>query len=216
MLDVYRFMNHFFEQGRIYLSEIDFQLSLAWKIKEMYDDIDLRLEQPMIMEENGTKRNNYIDIALRQDGAMVPIELKYTTKKLEFEEEGQTIVLKNHGAQDVRRYDFVKDIERVERVLRENERVAEGYCIFLTNDASYLKSPGSFRGKPVVDNQFRIHEGAILKGTLKWEDWTSSGTKRGREKELSLQGEYHIKWNKIENGKLDGFFYSIVEITNQP
>ncbi len=45
-----------------------------------------------------------------------------------------------HGAQDIGRYDFFKDVERVER-FRSSRPGRDGAVIFLTNDGAYWKAP---------------------------------------------------------------------------
>ena len=103
----------------------------------------------------------YIDIVLEKkaliDGGspeFVAIELKYKLKEaalpkdtsfLRFgeapnSESNSEIVLVNHqGAQDEGRYDFWKDVKRVELLTEAFPNIIGGFSLFLTNDPSYLE-----------------------------------------------------------------------------
>ena len=48
-------------------------------------------------------------------------------------------MLRNDGVQDLGRYDFIKDIERIERIAAHVPQ-AEGYALLLTNDSSYWRN----------------------------------------------------------------------------
>jgi hypothetical protein len=77
----------------------------------------------------------HVDIWVEQNGEVLAIELKYKTKALQTSERGEEFVLQNHSAQDIARYDFIKDVWRVETIVA-NYTHASGYAILLTNDPS--------------------------------------------------------------------------------
>ncbi len=86
-----------------------------------------------------------------------------------------------------------------------------GFVIFPTNDDLYWRTS---RNLSTADKDFRIHEGRILKGTLKWKEGTSKGTMRGREESIRLTGEYTLRWKdysdlKRKNGR---FRYLLVKV----
>jgi hypothetical protein len=122
----------------------------------------------------------HVDIWVEQDGEILPLELKYKTRALKTVERGETYHLQNHGAQDIGRYDFVKDIWRLETIVA-NSAHAVGYAVMLTNDPSYWTKS---RNALTVDKAFRLHEERELHGTLDWEAHASAGTKRNRERPL--------------------------------
>ena len=62
------------------------------------------------------------------------------------------------SAQEVRRYDFVKDVARLE-VLRAGGAADDGFAIVLTNDPSYWQG-GEREG--VADAAFRLGEARYL------------------------------------------------------
>ena len=78
--------------GKIFVSEKDFQLELAYKIKEQYkDDVDVRLEycpknvKICMIDKNGETiigKSMYIDILIIHKGKWYPIELKYKTREI--------------------------------------------------------------------------------------------------------------------------------------
>ncbi|RLG84176.1 MAG: hypothetical protein DRO40_02110 [Thermoprotei archaeon] len=177
----------------VFHSEADFQHALAWKIHEMYNKeghgIKVRLEKKIKVDNNPI----YVDIFLEDnEGNKWIVELKYKTRALCVEVDGEEYDLKNQGAHYTSRYDFIKDLSRLEKCVRAFTKTT-GYAIFLTNDPQYWNKP---RKDSPKDKDFRIHEGRILEGTLRWAENTLEGTRRGREEDITLNGKYKLKWNE--------------------
>ena len=173
-LDIHALMNGLAERRPIFHSEADFQFALAWRIHKTLPDCEVRLEFKPFPSER-----MYLDVWLPTE--CVAIELKYLTRKLTIECAGEKFVLRD-GARDVGRYDTLKDIQRIERVVSET-RANAGLVIILTNDRSYWNSPP--RKKPTKDAAFRIHEGRELNGKLAWQDGSGA---------ISLKGSYTLNW----------------------
>ena len=74
--DIHNIMHRLSLWRPIFHSEADFQFSLAWIIKEIYPDCEIRLE--FVPDFN---TNLHLDILVILNGKWIPIELKYTTKK---------------------------------------------------------------------------------------------------------------------------------------
>lgn len=151
----------------------------------------------------------------------IAIELKYRTRKPLNQDDaregdliikdGETFALRDQAAQDVSRYDFVKDIKRLERVADEKPP-ALGFAVFLTNDPSYWKP--SKKPDP-FDAEFRIPEDEVIKGTREWDERASEGTKKYREDPIQLAGCYRCKWRKFssfEGKKYGQFKYLAIRI----
>ncbi|HJM04702.1 MAG TPA: hypothetical protein QF549_03695 [Candidatus Saccharimonadaceae bacterium] len=167
----------------LFTSEADFQFALAWTIKELYPHVEVRLE----WVPSDYDPNMHIDIVVFDDSKMIPIELKYKTRRTDKIVSGERYVLKNHGAQDLGRYDFLKDIARIEFLERHFPAFTEGYCIFLTNDPHYLTKPraGAYYAP------FSIAIGDIKTGSLRWlEGGSSSASRPG----IDLLGSYPMEW----------------------
>ena len=81
----------------------------------------------------------HVDIWVEQDDKALALELKYKTRALQTLVAEETFVLLNQSAQDVGRYDFVKDIGRVEAIVADRTWCATGYAVLLTNDPSYWR-----------------------------------------------------------------------------
>ena len=93
-------------------SEADFQHALAWHIHQAMPESEVRLEvDPLPLGRD----KMFLDVWLPKEG--VAIELKYATRGLQVEQDGELFVLRDHRAQDTRRYDFLRDIERLESVV---------------------------------------------------------------------------------------------------
>ena len=186
MLDVTKLMSDLAHQRPVFHSEADFQHALAWRMHAERRTARIRLEWPV--EWSDSEERIYVDLYLPT--RKVAVELKYLTRKLDLEREGERFALRNQGAQDIRRYDFLKDIERLER-LSERTDVRTGFAILLTNDPTYWKPP---RREGTVDAEFRLHEGRTVTGTMEWSEEASFGTKRGRDVPIHLSGSYALEW----------------------
>ncbi|CUQ18197.1 Uncharacterised protein [Turicibacter sanguinis] len=176
-----------FSENRIYCSEAEFQFALAWKIKELYPYVEIKLEFTPFKYN----KNMHLDIVVIEHSKMIPIELKYKTKRLYVKSGEEEFQLKDQGAQDIGRYDFIKDIKRLEKLIASNQYpIEKAYAVMLTNCSRYYKSTGNIS----FDEAFKIHQGKVLKGILSWDERTSKGTKKFREESLSLDGNYTIDW----------------------
>jgi len=96
----------------IFHSDADFQHALAWRILLSVPDAQVRLEYRLQLAER-----IYLDLWVRTADGSVALELKYPTRKLQCRVAGEEFALKDQSAQDVRRYDFIKDIARLEQVV---------------------------------------------------------------------------------------------------
>lgn len=124
---------------------------------------------------------------------------------------GEAALPVSGGVEGDPRYDFVRDVERVEAVARAQPGV-QGYALALTNDSSYWRVPTVPR--PTIDAAFRIHEGSILSRRLAWADSAGSGTTRGRTKAHVLHGSYQLHWadySEVAPGPAGTFRYMLVE-----
>ena len=117
-----------------------------------------------------------MDIWVIDQDTATAIELKYKASSVDTSIGGEQFALQNHAAQDLGRYDLVKDIERLERVVAAGRKVV-GYAIILTNDSTYWSFP---RKSDSVDANFRIQEGRVLSGLLALSPRAPEGTRRGR------------------------------------
>jgi len=83
------------ERG-IFHSEDDLKLSLGFIIKELYSEFEIRLEKPTNIDMINIDGNESIVrapidiIVYDKNGKSIPIELKYKTKKLETEFNGES------------------------------------------------------------------------------------------------------------------------------
>ena len=154
MLDIDSLMASLADTRRVFHSEADFQHALAWQIHEATPESRVRLEVSVIPVE---AQRMILDIWLPVE--KIAIELKYVTRRLELEHNEEFFALRNHSAQDQRRYDFLLDVQRLELMRSRPELCKAGYAVLLTNDPSYWNVP---RGQDTVDSDFRIHEGNYI------------------------------------------------------
>lgn len=169
----------------IFHSEADFQHALAWEIQRLNPTNKIRLERPFSENER-----NYLDLFVINREKMIAVELKYKTRGLRVETNDETYNLLDQSAQDLGRYDVLKDVQRIERYVETNEN-CNGYVIFLTNDSAYWKKPNITN---TIDASFRVHDGATIHGTLSWSSTASKGTMKDREESIVIKGKYVTNW----------------------
>lgn len=186
MINIPNLMESLARQRAIYHSEADFQHALAWEIHCLLPTAFVRLERPI--KANG--KTLHLDFLVQLSERAMAIELKYKTRKLAVKVEGEEFQLASHSAVDLGRYDFIKDICRLENI-SSNLRNCEGWAIMLTNDSAYWKDPSA---KATVDAAFRVNQGRVLHGTLGWAENASDGTKKSREADLQINGKYDLQW----------------------
>ena len=210
MIDIDNILENLSKERVIFHSEADFQHALAWKLHEEYPDINIRLERRMDLSNN---EKIYVDIYLSCEECVVLIELKYKTEEFKYldEKNNEIFELKKQDAQDNGRYDFIKDISRLEKCV-ENLQNVVGYAIFLTNDSSYWKLG---KRNNTEDKNFRIHEGRKIPKNIELK-WKSPENKVRRKNPIKLKNEYELKWkdfSSLENGSYSTFKYLLIKIT---
>ena len=190
MLDIHNLMARLASRRPIFHSERDFQHALAWQVHETCPDSDLRLEREQFSP--GTAEHMATDIWIRLPDAVVAIELKYTNRAFQIEWDDEVFALRDHGAQPPRRYDFIKDIQRLEQTLLLPDPADYGIAVLLTNTQTYWTPP---RQNNVIDAAFRIHDGQTVgSGELRWSENASTGTMGGKVEPIALSGSYRMQW----------------------
>lgn len=179
----------------VFHSEADLQHELAWHLRDVHPDLQVRLEYPLARPTNAA-----IDILIRNGDQAMALELKYLCQSADYEVDGEPFALKPQGAQDIRRYDVLKDVWRMEQFL--NARPAASAAVLtLTNDPAYWRGP---RGPSTCDAAFALREGRVITSALDWAPHTGAGTKRGPEAAINLKGRYPITW--ADYSRIDGPF----------
>lgn len=205
--DMQKCIDQLKEKRSVFHSEADFQFALAWEIQTAYPQAKVRLEYcPKSVPQM------HLDLIVTLDHSDYPIELKYKTAGFNWATELEAFHLKNHGAQDIGKYDCLIDVMRIEQLSTLLPHFAVGFVVWLTNDASYWKP---LRKADAVCSDFSIHEGATKSGTMLWKENAGIGTTKGREREIVLHGYYRIQWqdySMFPTEKNGTFRYSILEI----
>ena len=177
-------LNILAETRGVFHSEADFQHALAWLIHSRYPNLKIRLEFPI----TGV---GAIDIVLFEGGAPFLLELKYKTRRAETVQDDEVFRLRAHGAQPLGRYDFFKDIYRIER------SIYRGAAIFLTNESQYWGVHPQGQGSAFsMQNGRSIREGE----TLEWQgapNIASIGS--GRTGAIALRSSYSIGWRNYSS-----------------
>ncbi|MCM1991156.1 hypothetical protein [Oceanirhabdus seepicola] len=203
MIDIHAILDSLSERRAVFHSEKDFQHELAWQIRTSYPDAQIRLEYdyPYVSESLN------LDIWIKYENIYYAIELKYKTRFLHCTFNGENFFLKKQSAEDHGRYDFIRDICRLEKVTSIHQNCI-GYSIILTNEHLYwLKSK-----ETINSYQFRIHEDRILKDNL---EWLGKANTKERESPLYLNNQYKCKWanySEFSSCKYGKFKYLCVKV----
>tara|TARA_R110002072_G_scaffold30353_2_gene94842 strand:- start:1896 stop:2726 length:831 start_codon:yes stop_codon:yes gene_type:complete len=177
-----RLLGELVKRRPVFHSEADFQHALAWALHE-------EGAERIRLERHYDAIGGYLDLEAELKGRRLAIELKYWTRAQLVEIEDEKFNLKNQAAHPLSRYDFLKDITRLERLVANGDADV-GYAITLTNDPSYWRESG----RDAIDLDFRLHEGRELQGRLAWAERAGAGTTRSREIPLDLSGSYCAHW----------------------
>lgn len=205
-MDIFNPITKLSRSRKIFHSEADFQFALAWEIQKEYPDAKIRLEYC----PPGNDLKQYIDIMVVTETGWYPIELKYKTRSLSINYDGELFRLKDQSAQDQGRYDFLKDVQRIESFCKYNPEMHKGFAVFLTNDSAYWN--GS-KGNNTVYEEYKLIDGSIKTGTMSWAKHASGKTIEGRESPIILEQKYLIEWqdySKFVNSRYGTFKYLVL------
>ena len=191
-IDIHALLGGLARKRPVFHSEADFQFALAWEIREK-TELDVRLEFPPF-------RGERIRLDVWVPDAGLAIELKYPTSELKEDVGGELFALRNQAAGDLGRYDFLKDIMRLERVATGFRDAQGGVAVLLTNDQLHWKPPTL--PDNTIGKAFRVHEGRRLHGVMSWSPRAGSGSKKGRESPIDLRDSYVCEWR--DYGRLKG------------
>ncbi len=178
-------------------NERDFQMHLANFLRgtDHYDDVDVEYYVPLSELTGYIWKNELrMDVLVRKGKEYLPIELKYKTKTvrkklLRFGEQvaKEIEVMKYQGAQDIGKYDFWKDVRRIEIVRKRFKAIKNGLAVFVTNDNSYLQV-----GREASNHiKFNMAEG-VHGRDKQWLDKESTCCKT--HPDFEVDQEYSIHW----------------------
>jgi hypothetical protein len=184
--DIQETLQRLAAQRPIFHSEADFQHALAWSVHQSDPNAVIRLEVPFRNDDY----SEYLDLHIISGNQSFAVELKYKTRQVVHRHADEEFSLKQQGAQDIGRYDFLADVGRLERFVAA-KRATSGCAILVTNDSSYWSASARLG---TVDEKFRLSEGRIIHGLLAWHEHASAGTMRGRERPIALTGRYVAAW----------------------
>ena len=201
---------------KLMFNERDLQMHLALYLlnTQKYTNVHMEYYVPYEKLSNYVWNNELrLDIVVEYNGEFCPIELKYKTKQgkedLDIKRFGESlegvVILKNQSAQDLARYDFWKDIRRIELVKGRFEKVSGGLAIFVTNDPAYKKSPR----KDSNNLHFSLEGGTHSKK----KNWVDNKRPCAENRpNFEVNKDYEIRWDNYTIGKETNFHYCIVSI----
>lgn len=150
---------------------------------EIYKQFAIEAELEYYYKNTHNDNNSYLDIFFESPhGSRIGIELKYKTRCYNA---GDTY--KNQGAQNNSKYDFIKDIQRLEE-MKSNNLIDTGYALLITNDHTYWTAA---RPDSMV-SPFDLTDNTTLTNTYipEWKD---------RTEPIVLTNSYILKWDSLED-----------------
>jgi len=148
------------------------------------------------------------------DGEEHLVELKYKTNRFETQLHGETYYVGKNPV-DLACYDYLKDVERLERVVNSRNG-SVGYAIIISNKSLLWRGPPK---KGAQYYPFRVEEGRRIQGEM---DWTANRERKGKSRRnpIVLENSYSIRWadysDLLANGtpSKNGIFrYLILPVT---
>ena len=196
----------------VFANERDLQMHLAIYLEKSgnYDSVEVEYYVPKeeLTEGYIWDTEMKVDIVVSKDGIYVPIELKYKTKAISESSPvrfGESLsgaqITKNQAAQNLAKYDFWKDVRRLEILKKRFNNIYGGICLFLTNDESYINQP---RENAKCRN-FSMCPDTHGK-EMSWE-----GDERQERPNFSLDKEYPIYWHETTISEVK-FIYTTLRI----
>ena len=240
MIDINNLVGQLRNNRNVFHSEDDLKLSFGMEILNNYSDCQVRLERPVDIEMVDWNNKTMIArapidvVIIEKNGNSIPVELKYKTKKTQFEHNDEKYQLTEHGAVDIGRYSFRKDIYRIEQYLASNPNSETGYVLILTNDKAYFNTDVS--QKDNYDKFMSFHHGAVLDKQDRGWNYSKisddkyerrTGDKRWWYKEkkkvhwtctkelfykLELKGNYIIDWINYSSLIQTDFKYCLIKV----
>ena len=207
-------------------SGLQLRLSCYLKLSGHYDRVEVeyyvpfqelqRLNPSLTTSNFPWDSDLYVDIVVEKDGQFVPIELKYPTKDIKgsFSRFGVAVtakvpMLKNQGAQDIVRYNYWKDVRRIEALRQAYAAtIVGGLAVMVTNDPSYRTSPTS---NSFGYSRFSIKDGRVVTQPqdryMAWQNKVKVATTHPK---LEIDNSYVIQWQQMP--KNSGFWYLILDV----
>jgi len=189
-------------------------MHLATFLRQMghYDDVDVEYYVPLSKLQGYIWNSELrIDVLVRKGVEFFPIELKYKTKAVrkKINRFGESLsddveVMKNQGAQDLGKYDFWKDVRRIEIVRNRFSNIKNGLAVFVTNDPMYLQ-----RGRQ-TSNHINLSMDDGVHGKEKhWLDKDSTCCRT--HPDFEVEKEYSVHWSDtiIEDVRI---YYTLLTI----
>ena len=219
------------EYKRLFYNERDLQMYLALKLEktECFDEVFLEYHLPNGFNERFDSgyeawqtETPSIDIVLKLKGEekYIAIELKNKLKAIvgECTRFGQTKqkieLIKDQSAQNIGRYQFWKDVKRLELLKETYKNVVGGVALFLTNDKNYLKTT-----KGADYEAFGMSETLNKSGKLDWGEFKGvdekllvNNKKRKKYPPITLSESYSLEWKDINIQDAVSFYCCMVMV----
>ena len=203
--DLDRLMHGLSQARPIFHSARDFQHVLASHIHKVLPDCQVQLNFPIPIPG----KNLHLDIWLETE--RLGIKLIYTTRGLDLDWGNERYLLRDHGGQPPRRYEFLNVVQRIEEAITHGP-AKMGYAIMLTNQPQYWNPPSK---QDVIDAAFRLHHGRKVAGELTWAEHAGEETTRGKVNSINLLGSYSLHWrdySRLGEGTNQQFRYLAVAV----
>ena len=201
----------FADDGKVFSNEAQFQFELARALAKKNYIITFE-HLTYFKDDNGNREKMYTDLIVEdKEGELYAIELKYKTPDKEYiyttyndKSAKNTYYTFGQGAEDSGCYDYLKDVERLERLIfgdfkskfkyPNGKKIIRGFAIILTNSSKYYEHPRD-NYNYYWENFFLKKDGEIEKEqSLYWCD------KAGRNIKINTENDTE-KWVYVDSNE---------------
>jgi hypothetical protein len=202
------------ENNQIFISENDIVLHFALFMHKKFPSAKIKFEFPFKITysykfnnipENRVTQTGYLDLYVNLNNIVYGFEFKYKTSKLTVKNDLMAFELKNQGAQDILRFEFRRDIHRLEYLKNKsilgNIKINYGFAILLTNDRLLLEHGNT----ETADRELRFSDIIPIRGGSFI--WHEKNTEAKWLKEYKFTMDLHLEKNQYETKWLDYLNY---------
>lgn len=186
----------------LFHSEAELQFEIGYVIRKLYKEanVEVFIEYPAHKLINykdfiGVTKNKIptIDIVVKLKEELIPIEIKYITSNLTYDE----YILKGGNGED-KAFFYVTDIHRIEAFIEQYEST-EGYAILISNNSKWFSNSRTLRDSTFNYSQYYLADNNVnvLQGNVAYKIRKDNTLPKDLDKKFTLLSTtgYPTKWS---------------------
>jgi len=202
--DIFTILKSLSKHRLLFHSEADFQHALAWEIRALRPELNVRLEVPLV-DPVGT-----IDLLVLDRQQRIGIELKFGRGPLACSPNGEAFRLAE-SPPPVIRYEFLQDLERLE-AWTASGFLSQAFVLCLSNHPACWET----QYRPTTQDQVRFHDGKVLQGMIGLDPRPRSGS---TFPPIKLRAAYMCQWrdySQVDTSRYGQFRFLLLAVIPTP